>query len=324
MTDQRYHLAGVMGWPVMHSRSPLMHNHWFAETGLAGRYVFLPLPPERLEAALRALPALNFVGCNLTIPHKSQALRVVDEIDDGGGAHRCDQLRGGAAGRIAVRHQQRLAGVSGQPAAGGAGLDRGRPGRPRCLGAGGGARAVCHALLAAGVPEIRLVNRTLERARRIAEEFGGPIEPLPWDQRHAALDGAATVVNATSLGMVGQPPLEIRLDRLAADGRGGGHRLFAFADRVPDRGRRARQPHRGRSGDAAAPGPAGLEAVVRHRAGGQPRAPQRDGGKPAGGRVPGVTAGEAGRMVAIAGTPRHPRRCCGSLAAGMVRPTDPQ
>ena len=82
MTDQRYHLIGVMGWPVMHSRSPLMHNYWFEQTGLPGCYVFLPLPPERLPSALRALPALNFSGCNLTIPHKRQAMEIVDEVDD--------------------------------------------------------------------------------------------------------------------------------------------------------------------------------------------------------------------------------------------------
>ena len=82
MIDQTFHLIGVMGWPVMHSRSPLMHNYWFDQSGLPGKYVYLPLPPDRLPAALRALPALNFAGCNLTIPHKLHAMEIVDEVDE--------------------------------------------------------------------------------------------------------------------------------------------------------------------------------------------------------------------------------------------------
>lgn len=213
MTDQRYRLAGVMGWPVMHSRSPLMHNHWFAETGLPGTYVFLPLPHERLPAALRALPALNFAGCNLTIPHKLQAMEIVDEVDP-------VAAKIGAISCVVVREDGSLWGTNNdwrgflgnlrQSAPGW----RGDAGPATVIGAGGGARAVCHALVSEGVPDLRLVNRTGERAEKLAHDIGGPITVLPWEARHDALEGAATVVNATSLGMSGQPVLDLRLDAL--------------------------------------------------------------------------------------------------------------
>ena len=100
----RFLLAGVMGWPVMHSRSPMLHNYWFAQHGLAGTYVPLAIRPEGLRAALRALPALGFSGCNLTIPHKEAALDIVDKGRSAGAAHRRDQLRHRRARRLARRH----------------------------------------------------------------------------------------------------------------------------------------------------------------------------------------------------------------------------
>ena len=215
MSDQSYHLIGVMGWPVMHSRSPLMHNYWFDQTGLLGKYVFLPLPPERLAAALRALPALNFAGCNLTIPHKLQAMEIVDEVDPVARAI-------GAISCVVVRDDGSLWGTNNDWRGFLGNLKqtvpdwRGDAGPAVVIGAGGGARAICHALLSEGVPELRLVNRTGERARQLADTIGGAITILPWADRHDALEGAATVVNATSLGMVGQPELDLRLDALAA------------------------------------------------------------------------------------------------------------
>ena len=216
MSAQAYHLAGVMGWPVMHSRSPLMHNHWFDETGLPGRYVFLPLPPERLEAALRALPALNFAGVNLTIPHKLAALAVVDEVDE-------VARKIGAISCVVVRPDGSLWGTNNDWRGFLGNLRQtvpdwdGAAGPAVVLGAGGGARAVVHALISAGAPELRLVNRSAARAERLAADLGGPIRILPWDARADALDGAATVVNATSLGMTGQPELDLDLGRLSPD-----------------------------------------------------------------------------------------------------------
>ena len=210
---ERFLLAGVMGWPVMHSRSPKLHNYWFAEYGLAGSYVPLAIRPEGLAAALRALPALGFAGCNLTIPHKEAALSMVDEVDAAAG-------RIGAISCVAVRADGSLRGsnydgfgfihsiLQEQPGW------RADAGPAVVVGAGGAARAVVWSLADRGAREIRLTNRTFERAKSLQTEFGGPITALPWEERHAALEGAATLVNTTSQGMVGQPPLDLELDRL--------------------------------------------------------------------------------------------------------------
>ncbi len=217
----RFLLAGVMGWPVMHSRSPLMHNHWFEKHQLKGRYVPLAIAPQGLAAALRALPALGFAGCNVTIPHKQEVLKLVDEVDDTAramGAISCVTVRADgsllgsnndAFGFIRnLRHQQ----PNWRPDAGPAVV----------IGAGGGARAVCYGLLREGVREIRLLNRTLGRAQEVAQTLnqqvtqavGSGITAWDWSQREQALDGAALLVNATSQGMVGQSALELGLARL--------------------------------------------------------------------------------------------------------------
>lgn len=210
----RFLMAGVMGWPVMHSRSPLMHNYWMEQQGLAGTYVFLEIKPGTLEPALKALHPLGFSGCNLTIPHKLDAMSIVDEVDD-------VAKKIGAISCVVVREDGSLFGTNNdwlgflgnlkeqQPGW------RGDAGPVTVIGAGGGGRAVCYALLQEGVPELRLVNRTREKAERIAEEYGGPITVLPWEDRHDALEGAVLAVNVTNQGMVGEAPLDLRLDKLS-------------------------------------------------------------------------------------------------------------
>ena len=209
----RFLLAGVMGWPVMHSRSPMLHNYWFKKHGLAGTYVPLAIKPEALAAALRALYPFGFAGCNLTIPHKQQAIAIVDEVDT-------LAKRIGAISCVIVRPDGSLSGTNNdcygfiysirqeQPSW------RANAGPIVVIGAGGGSRAVCYGLAQEGAKEIRLVNRAFVRAKGIAEEFGGPIRALPWEQRHDALEGAAMVVNTTSCGMIGQPMLDIKLGKL--------------------------------------------------------------------------------------------------------------
>ena len=209
----RFLLAGVMGWPVMHSRSPLIHNHWFKVHGMAGTYVPLAIPQEGLAKALRAMHPLGFSGCNLTIPHKQTAMEIVDEVSDAArsiGAISCVTLRpdgslmgsnNDAFGFIANLKQE-------QPSW------RADAGPAVVIGAGGGSRAICYGLMQEGVKEIRLLNRGFERAQTIADEFGAPISAYPWSQRHDVMDGAALVVNTTSQGMVGQTALDIQLDRL--------------------------------------------------------------------------------------------------------------
>jgi shikimate dehydrogenase len=209
----RFLLAGVMGWPVMHSRSPMFHSYWFKKHDLAGTYVPLAIRPEGLAAALRALHPLGFSGCNLTIPHKQEAMKIVDEVD-------ALARSIGAISCVVVHSDGSLSGTNNdcygfinsvkheQPGW------RADAGPVVVIGAGGGSRAVCYGLAQEGAKEIRLVNRSLDRARAVAGEFGGPIRALSWEERNDALEGAAMVVNTTSCGMVGQPPLDIRLDKL--------------------------------------------------------------------------------------------------------------
>ena len=207
-------MAGVMGWPVMHSRSPLMHNYWMEQQGLAGTYVFFAIKPGELAPALRALHPLGFSGCNLTIPHKLDAMTIVDEVDD-------VARKIGAISCVVVREDGSLFGTNNDWLGFIGNLKQQQPawradaGPVAVIGAGGGGRAVCYALLQQGATEIRLINRTSEKAAAIAGEFGGPIQVLPWADRHDALDGVAMAVNVTSQGMVGEPALDLRLDRLS-------------------------------------------------------------------------------------------------------------
>jgi shikimate dehydrogenase len=211
----RFYLAGVMGQPVMHSRSPMLHNYWFAQQGMAGSYVPLAIAPQGLAAALRALQPLGFSGCNLTIPHKQEAMKIVDEVDAAArkiGAISCVTVR--ADGTLLGSNNDAFGFIrnvrEAQPAW------RADAGPIVVIGAGGGSRAVCYGLMLEGATEIRLVNRNLERAQGIAQDFGGPLKAYPWEQRHELLAGAAMVVNTTSQGMVGQTPLDIALDKLPA------------------------------------------------------------------------------------------------------------
>ena len=211
--EQSYKLAGVMGWPVAHSRSPVIHNHWIAEHGLKGAYVLLPVQPVQIESALRSLPVLGFAGCNLTIPHKVAALNVVDRVDP-------LAQRIGAINTIVVEPDGSLTGKNtdgygyiqslrdAQPAW------KATTGPAVVLGAGGAARAVIVGLIDSGASEIRLTNRSWAKAHDMAQEFGGPVRAIPWEDRHDALAGAALLVNTTNQGMHGEAALDLRLDKL--------------------------------------------------------------------------------------------------------------
>ena len=202
-----------MGWPVMHSRSPALHNYFFTQYGLAGTYVPLAIPPERLEPALRALVPLGFAGCNLTIPHKERALTIVDDVDDAA-------RRIGAISCVVVRPDGSLWGTNNDVHGFARNILQHQPGWRAdsgpavVIGAGGGARAVVYCLVERGAREIRLVNRTRERADTLAREFGPPVTVLDWQDRHRALGGATLLVNSTSQGMIGQSALDLSLDTL--------------------------------------------------------------------------------------------------------------
>ena len=209
----RFLLAGVMGWPVMHSRSPILHNYLFARYGLTGTYVPLAIKPDNLQAALRGLAPLGFSGCNVTIPHKERALSIVDHVDP-------VARRIGAISCVIVRPDESLAGTNNDAFGFVQNVLQVHPGWRAdagpvvVIGAGGGARAVVYSLGDRGARDIRVVNRTFPRAESLARELGPHVSALAWDERHMALDGAAMLVNTTSQGMVGQPPLDLTLDGL--------------------------------------------------------------------------------------------------------------
>jgi len=209
-------IAGIMGWPIAHSRSPALHGFWLGEHGIDGTYVPLAVPPDRLEQALRALPALGFRGCNLTIPHKQAALKVMDRVDP-------FAQRIGAMNTVIVAPDGSLEGSNTDVFGFRENLREQAPdwrasaGPAVVFGAGGSARSVIAALSAASVSEIRLVNRTLDRAEMLARELAVPetrITVHPWQSRAEMLDGAGILVNTTSLGMEREPPLDIDLAAL--------------------------------------------------------------------------------------------------------------
>ena len=206
-------LAGVMGWPVGHSRSPRLHGYWLEHYGIDGAYVPLPVRPEDFTHALRALPKLGFAGVNITVPHKEEAARLVDMLEP-------FAKRVGAVNTIVVGPDHQLEGRNTDGFGfianlkSGAETWRADSGPALVLGAGGAARAVCAALLDEGVPEVRLVNRSPDRAHQLAEEIGGSFRVISWEEREAAAEGAGLLVNTTTLGMTGATPLDFRLGAL--------------------------------------------------------------------------------------------------------------
>ncbi|WP_170426320.1 shikimate dehydrogenase [Ruegeria arenilitoris] len=206
-------LAGVIGHPVAHSKSPKLHGHWLKTYGLAGHYVPMDVTPEDLETVLRTLPKAGFVGANVTVPHKEAALRLADHISD-----RAKKI--GAANTLVFQDD---GAIHADNTDGYGFMENLRAGAPDwnpqdgpavVFGAGGAARAVLQALIEAGVPEILLTNRTRARADQLKEEFGPQITVVDWLQAGNVIENAELVVNTTSLGMQGQPELRVPLDGL--------------------------------------------------------------------------------------------------------------
>jgi shikimate dehydrogenase len=197
---------------VAHSLSPRLHRHWLDRMGLAGHYVPLDVAPADLQDILRALPRMGFVGANVTIPHKEAVLALADRVTE-------RARRIGAANTLVFASD---GGVEADNTDAYGFIENLRSGAPAwrpeaglacVIGAGGAARAVVRSLLEAGVPELRLVNRTRGRADALADEVGGAITVFDWTDLARATEGASTIANTTSLGMEGQQP--VPADRLS-------------------------------------------------------------------------------------------------------------
>jgi shikimate dehydrogenase len=206
-------VAAVLGDPVAHSRSPALHGHWLARHGVAGHYIPLRVPQGGLPAALGCLARLGFAGANVTIPHKEAALALANTASDRarriGAANLLTFGPGGATHADNTDGAGFLAGLQ-------AAVPEWRPraGPALVLGAGGAARAIVDALAAAGVAEIRIANRTRARAVALACAAGPVAKVVDWDAAPPSIGAAALLVNTTSLGMTGQPPLTLDLARL--------------------------------------------------------------------------------------------------------------
>jgi len=221
MTDNKNkkqtRLAGVMGWPISHSLSPKLHNYWFDKFEIDGVYVPLPVQVDDFRQALRALPKLGFSGVNVTVPHKVSAFTFVDETSEAA-------RRMGAVNTILIEDSGWMVGLNTDGHGFLAHLIATIPDlelnktASLIVGSGGAARAIASTLLSAGVPKLMLCNRTMAKAEKLAldlqGEGRGQIELLPFDCLESEIGEAQLVVNCTSLGMVGQPPLELPLENL--------------------------------------------------------------------------------------------------------------
>jgi len=211
MSETAPPLAGVIGFPISHSKSPALHGYWLRELGIQGYYVPLMMSQAEFVGGLRALPKLGFKGVNITLPHKIPALGLADSVTDRAaligaantltfqddGSIRADNTDG--YGFIQNLRQNVPDWTAGS-------------GPAVVLGAGGAARAIVSALLSEGVTELRLINRTRGRAEMLADQFGAKVEVVDWNRASDALDGAETIVNTTALGMEGQSDLPVALD----------------------------------------------------------------------------------------------------------------
>jgi shikimate dehydrogenase len=216
MTLPSIPLAGVIGDPIAHSKSPVLHGHWLREMGLPGHYVPLEVKADDLGDVLSAMPKMGFVGCNVTIPHKERVMQFVDQITD-----RATLI--GAVNTLIFRDDGTILGDNTDGYGFIENLRQNAPdwepksGPAVVLGAGGAARAVVASLLDAGVPEILLTNRTRVRSDKLREDFGARVKVAEWVQAGNIIEEANTLVNTTSLGMAGKAELRVPLDGLRAE-----------------------------------------------------------------------------------------------------------
>ncbi len=209
--------AGVIGWPISHSRSPLIHNHWMQHYKMDASYGLCPIDPaDDFRAALQRLADAGYVGANVTLPHKENAFQAMDELTPAAASL-------GAVNTISF-NDGRMHGANTDGGGFVASLDEAAPtyawreNPVLLIGAGGAARALVVALAAAGVPEIRLTNRTRDRAEALQTLAAAALEIGDWGARGSLAEGCGLVVNTTGLGMDKNPPLDMPLDALGPDG----------------------------------------------------------------------------------------------------------
>lgn len=209
-------VAGVIGYPVSHSKSPALHTYWLRHYDIDGFYIPLPVAPGDLDRALRGLMAAGFRGVNITIPHKEEALQLADNVSDAA-------QRIGAANTLTFQPDGLIHADNTDGYGFVANLQQGAPdwspkaGPALVLGAGGAARAVLDGLLRTGAPKIYLANRTQERAEAVRSAFDDRVVTVPFSEVYTRLAEVALLVNTTSLGMTGKPPLDLSLDGLSKD-----------------------------------------------------------------------------------------------------------
>ena len=209
----RIPLAGVIGHPIAHSRSPALHGYWLKRYGRSGHYIPMDVAPQDLAHVLRTLPQMGFVGANITLPHKEAILQIADIITD-----RAALI--GAANTLIFRKDGKIHADNTDGAGFMANLRQHAPqwdptaGPAVVLGAGGASRAVVAALIEVGVPEIRIANRTRPRAEALRHDFGAKVVVQEWNLVGQALDDASVLINTTSLGMTGKADMALNLDRL--------------------------------------------------------------------------------------------------------------
>ena len=212
-TETKPPAACLIGWPAAHSRSPLIHHYWLRTLGIAGGYNIEAVPPEEVAEFIQHLAKHGFVGANVTIPHKERALQltVPDERAKAVGAANTLYYDG----ETLRSTNTDVEGFIGNLDASAPGWDR--TGEALVLGAGGSSRAIVFGLIERGIKRIHLANRTTQRAQALADQFGATVLPMEWSKLSDVLPRAGLLVNTTSLGMTGQPSLDIDLTPLPAD-----------------------------------------------------------------------------------------------------------
>lgn len=199
--------ACVIGWPIAHSRSPMIHGYWLERYGIAGTYTKRAVPPDEIEAFLAGLAERGLAGCNVTIPHKEAAFRAAAVREDSAEAVGAANTLWLESGRLCAANTDTY-GYMTYLAAEAEDWSR-RDAPVAILGAGGAARAIVYGFLQAGVSEIRLFNRSAARAEALARDFGPRVKPMPWEVRSRAATESAVLVNTTAAGLKGEGALEM-------------------------------------------------------------------------------------------------------------------